>query len=469
MTSASRPVFYSGNYSAISGVELAAPSPGMQTLYLYALEISTINGNDFSATLVITNDIGTFTNYSLHATAGCSAGNVIISLSGKGEREACSQPTIAPISGLCQQYLSTRCTGVFGYSTYKNTEGTYILQLSRWCGAIGDVFLECHGEGCGANDIPACDASVTENTFVVEGGQVNVTQSTVIIENGTTATFLGDSITIEESYFTLEQGDSVENTFIEADQSVVNINAPDTSVYNIITNEAGPCGSWANWEMSREENVTLDEDFAPLVLTQGSLDQGEDDDWELVSTSVLSYTGEVEDDAEFPYQFTFCMKSAQVYGATGIGYRMQVALGNVSASAILISAETAEFFNETNPIGVGGGLCGALVTSQLKKNDEFAVYARIIASDGSSVTLVTSNMVFSLAIVPVGCEGTTTVLNITAIFNDTRLVNGTCTTVRAIDSGTIAIDNDGVCSVTIENAPISYWKEVCVVCVVCDV
>jgi hypothetical protein len=463
--SARRPVFYIGSYSAISGAELAGAHPGSQALFMKQLSITTLNGNDFNATLKITDNTGSTTTYELQATAGCASGQLLVQLSGRSQSDQCH--ALGGGEGpLCGQYLGTACTGQFPYTTYQNLDGTYILEISRWCGVMGDVYLECSGECTG--EVAPCVSSLTQNTYAIEGGEVNVTQSTVIIQGGeeTTTNFFGDSITILQSEFTFEQSDTVENTYITVNYSTVNIEAPDTSVYNIITGAPNTCGNWAYWRMQTSGNVSLTENWDDVFFTGESLlEQGDEEAWELDTDSVLKYLGDSDD---FSYQFTICLVTGRLFGSNGLGQRLQFALVNRTGADNLVTAETATIFNQTDPEYLGGA-CAVIATQQVKENNEFSIVARVLSSLGSPTTILAHDISFTLAVLPGGCKGTTNILNITALFNGTQLVNGTCTTVRTIDEHRIAIDNDGVCSVTIENAPISYWKEVCVVCVVCDV
>lgn len=354
------------------------------------------------------------------------------------------------------QYYSGRF--VYGVSS----EALGVMSFSGWGNTLYPIDLVCSSEPLSACQLAVtCNTStsVTTNVYVQDGFVTNVTNSNVILQENNTAIFEGTEVTITQSNFTIQQGDAVNETNIYTQETVINIEVHESAQYNIITLAPLPCGAWVDWSASRTANVSISSAAWTLLsfTAESAIEQGEVEAWELLDESTLYYVGETVD--ELAYDLTVCLQEAILYGASEHGLRVLFGAFNVTAllpASLGDNSYTTSVvpYNHTEPSFVGGA-CASLIVPRISEENKFAIAARLERTDGNAATAILAQLKTSLAIAPVGCSDINTYINITAEFNDTQLIDGVCTTVRTVNDEQIAVDNDGVCSITVENGPIS--------------
>lgn len=348
-------------------------------------------------------------------------------------------------------------TGKFRYGVSSEGRGVIILQ------GLGDTVypfdLECI-DGMDCQMAVTCNTSTAHISNVyVQGGEItNVSNSNIILQENNTAVFEGSQVTIVQSNFTIQQGDAVNTTNIYTQETTVNIEVHESAQYNIYTSEPVPCGAWFDWSGVRTANVTLSTaSWTELVFTASSdIEQGEQEDWEIINTSELRYTGDTDED--MAYAVIVCAESGLLFDVSPEGQRVQLAVFNVTGTPEVLTANaitsSTVLYNHTDP-AFFGGMCAATVIKAIYQGNTFALGAKLVYTDGNSGSAILGAIKASLAFLPVGCSDIETSIEIEAEFNNTQLVDGNCTVVRTVDEEHIAIDNTGVCSIVVEIGPVN--------------
>lgn len=416
------------------------------------------NGNDFNGTLSIGNDAGSNGIFNINGTMGCASGLLEVSLGDFGNTQ-CTQVSLpSPIPNLCEDYLPEKCTAVYPYSTYETSSGLFELQITGFCGISGDVYLKCIGTCFGE-----VRCSPVEAITVLESGTLIVNNSNVIIDNGDniTAFFYGPINLLESNNINLIFGNETTEFSVNilGDENTFNVNSPATT-YNIITNEAGPCRGWADWMPTRSTNLTITTASDTLITMTGGV-LVTPTDWDLASASQLRYIGD-EDNGETGYAMTYCINTGVLYGSVGEGQRILIKLYNATSVAVVSATSVASaplIYNHTNPAFIGSA-CATLITDGIYPQNAFSLYARLERTDGASGTaIIGANARYSLTVAPLACRGFELTINLSAIFNVSRLIADECITIEYMDEDqTVHIGSTAPCGTEAEGTCSDYLE-----------
>ncbi len=426
---------------------------GAAVVYSDSMTICSTDGTAFSFEAVYRNspaaNAPTFTvTYNGDAVCSTADNALIISIvPGTCHQSGISYPIFC-------NYAAGLYNGEFKYGVSNVLPG--ILIIDKWSGSLYPIVFSCLANNTCMMSV-ACNSTVNiaSNLYVTGGAFNNVTNSNVYLTENNTAIFEGDEITILESEITLQQGDNVNETIINTSETIVNIDAPTTSVYNIYESPPNSCGGWADWRGYRAANMTVNTVSWSLVQfsTTSSLDSPAE--WSLADANTLQYDG--SSDGENAYQFIICLQESAIWNPSPVGQRLLVTLFNVTLSPTIIDsstyATTVTLYNHTNPEFVGGA-CTTLTTDNIYQGNKFSVYALLQYTDLSAGSTAIAETGFAVTALPMGCEGVTNILNVTAIFNNTQLTEGTCIDITYAPDE-VTISNPGVCGITVEDAPVS--------------
>jgi len=426
---------------------------GTQSLYMSRIDIDT-NGNDFTGDLYINNAPNVqFQKYVVQGSFGCANGLLSVAL--KNMPGSClSVPPPTQGYSLCDTYVPKFCTGDFGYSTYRDPDGLYYLQIADWCGMTDDVVLVCTGGNCGG--VVQCSSSISN--VVVQGGSVTSNDSVIIIDGGPTTVYVNNTpLYIDQSRnFTIES--AATNITLQLNYSTTIVNAPANTT-NLNTGPLRTCGGWLDYApvTGASSNVTLSDTPVFLSFSSAQFATGDGTDtWTLPSSATIKYVSALNGAS---YLFTYCLQSASVFVPTDIAReeRVTFALLNVTSGSPVSIAPSVS--TSISPRTLNGTLvmlnsaCGTFVTDQVRRDDLYGFYISSSFASGSGSALVLApEALFSLSIVPTGCSGNINniTFNITVQFaNGTLLKDGYYTNITTDQQdGSFRVNNKGLVDVT---------------------
>lgn len=423
-----------------------------------------------NATLVIASDgtafafYGTFTlgpsptavqTASFTGEAVCTGGDnsqLLISV----DADSCSQSSGIPWFKNAAPYFFSAVVN-FGMSRASNPT---ILQLEKWGGSDWPFIFRCvlADNACGSST--ACNTTtLVETNLYVTGGTVNATDSNVFInggENGTVVNFNGDRITLQQSNnVTFEVADLTElQVTVEGNENTVNVQ-PEQPVetVNFITTTASSCLGYADWHALRASNLTV----STVAYTLAAFSSGDilspGGEWALDGLSAIEYTGP-DEAGETGYLLTFCLKGAVLYDALSVGQRVLLALYNVTGAPVLAAAPEYSplIYNHTNPAYIGT-TCAPVILDSIYPGNKFSLYVALQRNDGSTGTaIIGPNSLFSLSIIPIGCQGSVNNYNLTLIYNDSTIEFGDCFDATFDpDTKVTHVDTDAPCDTDNQN------------------
>lgn len=436
---------YAGTFAGSCDVELEPPSGYLPTLYMQSITIVSSNGNDFNPMQLQIGARSTSSAlYKLKGAFGCANGQLSVSLL---SAEPCIESGVSPAPNLCVDYLPEHCTGIFPYSTYMTTDGSYELEIAGLCGMKGSVVLQCQGS-CFGN----VRCSSTINQVVIQGGTYNGSApGGVYLTENSSAVFTGDQVTILQSHNVTIDSPQVTNltVVVEGGETVYNTNA---TTVNLFSGPPRTCGGWIDIHGTLTSNFSTSSTSRQMSFGSISIATGDDEaTWNMPDSSHLQYIGTT---SGVSYELTFCVTGAIVYNADSLGQELVLLLMNTtSGTGVSIEvgavASSVVLFNHTNPSSAGSA-CAVIVTDQINTGNTFSLYLASLHTDGSSVPLIVSpGSGFSFAATPLGCQGVVynVTFNLTISFeNGTMIKGGKCITMRANSTdGAFYVDNDGVC------------------------
>lgn len=418
---ADKPAVYYGSYSALPSANMPPSDFGIQSLYMSRIDVVT-NGNDFTGDLYINNAPNVqFQKYAVQGSFGCANGKLSVAL--KNMPNSCvAIPPPSQGRSLCDTYIPQYCTGDFSYSTYRDPDGTYHLQITDWCGMSDDVVLVCVGDSCGG--FVQCSSSISN--VVIQGGSVITNDSVIIIDGGPTVIQANSTpVYIDQSRnFTIDS--SATNLTLQLNYSTTIVNTQANNTY-LNTGPLRTCTGWLDYTPTTGSNVTLSDTPAFLSFASAQFASGDGTaTWNLPSSATVKYVSSLNGAS---YMFSYCLQSASVFVPSGIVQeeRVTFALLNVTSGSPVALAPSVS--TSIAPRGINGSramlnsACGTFVTDQVRQNDLYGFYisSAFVAGSGSSLVLA-PDAVFSLSIIPTGCSGN--INNIT--FNITvQFANGT--------------------------------------------
>jgi hypothetical protein len=456
---------YYGTYAADPDSLLAPASDLAPSLWMLRIGLVTPDGSNF----VMTYQIGTIEQrpqgfYTLRGSFGCANGLMEISLA--DYPQDCTEEPGTLISGLCNQYLPNYCSGTFPYTTYRDGDGIYKIEIDGLCSMKSIATLACVDNSCGG--IVQCSSSF--NQIVLQNGNVIANDTVVIVDGGAsgnvTNIFYGDTIQVMNS-----RNITIQSPAEEIEININNSTAIVQSQANATYLNTGPirtCGDWITFIGITGNNVSLTS--TPVALTFGSVsvDTGDGATTWQDFASAVQYVAESNGAS---YSFTYCIERAKIYNAVPEGQYLGLELYNVTGTPAPINAgsfaTSAVFYNHTNPAAVTS-VCATLIADDIKQSDIYQLYLSSFTTAGTSVPLILSDgAAFMLSIQPTGCSGVLNniTFNITVEFaNGTLIKAGKCMAIEtdAID-GSFEIDNEGLCTAipNAENFPTTCsWGEI---------
>jgi hypothetical protein len=193
-------------------------------------------------------------------------------------------------------------------------------------------------------------------------------------------------------------------------------------------------------EGTRASNFTLSTaSYQRLTYTGVTFDAPESD-WSLSpDNGALQYDGT----SQYAYTLQACLLSAQLDNVLSTaGLRVLIALANYTntlSPSILTQTTSTDIFNHSNPLYIPSVCTQALPIAQVFTSNRFAIYVSFEYTNGASIpAVILALSSWSLTATPLACRGTVNNINITAQFNGSQLINGTCWAPETIDAFTLA-------------------------------